>query len=381
MIDSPPPPATPPRPPVVERPAAYQVSYGLVQGRVAPGTQRVVVRVDGRIVHALRLRGGTTFSVDVPLPPRDVRVRVETVDRSGRRAGRTVEHVFGLPRAARPRVRPLRLDPRLQRDVVRLARGYPGTSAAYVENLATGAGAAWNARATFPAASTLKLAIAVTLLTRLERPPPAGSQLDRLFRAMLIPSDNEAANRMLVLLGGSTSGGGAAVNATMRSIGLERTEMYGGYILGTSLAPPTRDVAARGVPLNVVAQPAWGIGKATTALDLARLFRAIWLGSGGLGPLTARAAVSPAEARYLLYVLAHGRDREKLGRIVGKRKGVVLMHKAGWVNAARHDAGLIVWRGGVFVAAVMTHRAGDAGARSDVLAGRVAEAALRRFRG
>jgi hypothetical protein len=363
----------------VERPAAYQVSYGLVQGRVAPGTQRVVVRVDGRIVRRLRLRGGTTFSVDVPLPPRDTRVRVEVVDRRGRRAGRTVEHVFGLPRAARPRVRPLRLDALLQRDVLRLTRGYPGTSAAYVENLATGAGAAWNARATFPAASTLKLAIGVTLLTRLERPPSPGSSLDRMYRAMLIPSDNEAANRMLVMLGGSTSGGGAIVNATMRSIGLERTEMYGGYILGTSLDPPTREIAARGVPLNVAEQPGWGIGKATTALDLSRLFRAIWLGSGGLGPLATRTGVSPAEARYLLYVLAHGRDREKLGRLVGRRKDVVLMHKAGWVKAARHDAGLIVWRGGVFVAAVMTH--GFAGPRSDVLAGRVADAALRRFRG
>ena len=379
MIDSPPPPAAPPRPPVVERPAAYQVSYGLVQGRVAPGTKRVVGRVDGRIVRALRLRGGTTFSVDVPLPARETRVRVEAIDRGGRRTGRTVDHVFGLPRAARPRVRPLRLDPLLERDVVRLTRGYPGTSAAYVENLTTGAGAAWNARATFPAASTLKLAIAVTMLTRLDRPPAPGSRLDRLYRAMLIPSDNEAANRMLVLLGGSTSGGGAIVNATMRSIGLERTEMYGGYILGTSLEPPTRDLAGRGVPLTVAAQPSWGIGKATTALDLARLFRAIWLGSGGLGPLTHRSGVSPAEARYLLYVLAHGQDREKLGRTVAKRPGVVLMHKAGWVKAARHDAGLVVWRGGVFVASVMTY--GSAGPRSDALAGRVADAALRRFRG
>ena len=62
---------------------------------------------------------------------------------------------------------------------------------------------------------------------------------------MLIPSDNEAANRMLVMLGGSTSGGGAVVNATMRSIGLERTEMYGGYILGTSLDPPRRATSPR----------------------------------------------------------------------------------------------------------------------------------------
>jgi beta-lactamase class A len=378
VIDTPPP--APPRPPVVERPAAHQVSYGLVEGRAAPGAERVIIRIDGRIARKLRLRSAR-FSVDVPLPSRDVSVRVETVDARGRRAGRTVRHVFGLPRAARPRVRPLRLDPRLQQDLLRLTRGYPGTSAAYVENLATGAGAAWNARATFPAASTLKLAIAVALLTRVDGPPAAGGRLDRLIRKMLIPSDNEAANTSLVLLGGSTSGGGAVVNATMRAIGLERSEMYGGYILGTSLDSPPRAVAGRGVPLTVAAQPSWGVGKASTALDLARLFRALWLRSGGLGPLGDRSGVSPVEARYLLYVLAHVRDRSKLGRLVGRQADVVLLHKAGWVDAARHDAGLIAWRGGILVASVMTHRPGKAGARADVLAGRVAQAALRRFRG
>ena len=199
---------------------------------------------------------------------------------------------------------------------------------------------------------------------------------------MLIPSDNEAANRLLVMLGGSTSGGGALVNSTMRAIGLERTEMYGGYILGTSTDPPTRDIAARGVPLTVVEQPQWGIGKSTTALDLARLFRAIWLRSGGLGPLDRHGGELAQPRRGTSSTSSRtGATAKKLGRVVATQRGVVLMHKAGWVDAARHDAGLVVWRGGVFVAAVMTHRAGDAGVRSDVLAGRVADAALRRFRG
>lgn len=376
MIDTPPPAA----PPVIERPSAYQVSYGMVEGRAAPGARRVVVRVDGRIVRELEL-AGRAFVVDVDLPPREVSVGVETVDDRGRRAGRIVRNVFGLPRAARPRVRFPRLDPRLQNDVRGLASRFPGTAAAYVENLTSGAAAAWNARATFPAASTLKLAIAVTLMTRVDGPPAPGSSVDRLVRTMLDASDNESANRLLVLLGGSTSGGGHLVDGVMRAIGLERTVMYGGYILGTSLGP-VREVAARGVPLDVVHQPTWGIGKATTAADLARLFRALWLGTAGLGPLgQGRSGVTPAEARYLLYVLSHGGDRTKLGRIVGRRPGVVVLHKAGWIDPARHDAGLIAWRGGIYVAAVMTHRGAGAGTGSDVLAGRVAETALRRFSG
>ena len=62
----------------------------------------------------------------------------------------------------------------LEAEVRRLATRFPGTAAVYVENLTSGAAAAWNARATFPAASTLKLAIAVTLLTRVDGPPGRG---------------------------------------------------------------------------------------------------------------------------------------------------------------------------------------------------------------
>ena len=171
----------PPAPPVIERPAPFQASYGLVSGRAAPGATRVVVKVDGRIA-GKRTLAGRAFTLDVPLPLREVSVRVETVDRRGRRAGRTVHHVLGLPRAARPRLRAPRLDEALQQRVRRLAAAFPGASGIYVENLATGQAAAWNARATFPAASTLKLAIAVTYLARaggragagqLLRPPPA----------------------------------------------------------------------------------------------------------------------------------------------------------------------------------------------------------------
>ena len=154
---------------------AFQASYGLVSGRAAPGATRVLVRVDGRIVGKRRL-AGRAFTLDVSLPPREVTIRVETVDARGRRAGRTIGNVLGLPRAARPRLRPPRLDERLQRQVRRLVAAFPGTPGVYVENLATGQAAAWNARATFPAASTLKLAIAVTYLTRSSGAPLAGSR-------------------------------------------------------------------------------------------------------------------------------------------------------------------------------------------------------------
>ena len=81
------------------------------------------------------------------------------------------------------------------------------------------------------------------------------------------------------------------------------------------------------------------------------------------------------------YPLAHVRDHGKLDRRIGSLPGTAVLHKAGWVDDARHDAGLVVWRGGVLVAAVMTHRASGAGVSSDVLAGKVAAAAFRHVRG
>lgn len=366
------------QPPALVSPVAHQVSYGLVRGVAAPGAKRLIVRVDGRVWRREKLRG-RAFVVDLELPFGAHRIRVETVSAKGRVTGRTVSDVYGLPRAARPRLRGARLDPVLEATVRRLARRFGPSSGIYVQNLVTGRGAAWNAQAEFPAASALKLGIATTVLAHVDGQPRRGSTVDGLLRTMLIYSDNESANRLETLIGGSTSGGSALVNALMRSIGLEHTEMYGGYVL-ESMGGHFRRLATGGLPLTVVEQPWWGRGKRTTAYDLAQLARAIWLASGGLGPFRrSGSGFTPADARYLLHVLAEVRDSGKLDRQFGPRSGVKVLHKAGWIASARHDNGLVVWRGGIFVAAVMTYRAGGAGPSSDVLAGRVAAAARGRF--
>jgi beta-lactamase class A len=366
----------PPPPPVVSRPASYEVTYGMVSGVAAPGSVRLVVKADGRIVGTRRLTR-RAFTLQVALPVGETTVRVETVDRRGRRSGRSVPHVLALPPAARPRLRAPRLDGALGARLRALARGFPGTSGIYVQSLTDGSGASWNARAAFPAASTLKLAIAVMALARVDGTPQAGSRLDTLLRRMLIGSDNAAANDVERYVGGSTSGGSALVNAMMRSIGLVDTEMYGGYTIGT------RRVSSRpGIPVRVEEQPSLGAGKRTTAYDLAGLSRALWLASGAIGPLRrAQPGLTPSDARYLLYLLAHVQRASKLAREVHRLPGVVVAHKAGWIDSARHDAGLVFWRGGVVAVAVMTYRSSGAGRTSDVLAGRIAAAALRRVRG
>ncbi|HEX4746721.1 MAG TPA: serine hydrolase [Gaiellaceae bacterium] len=358
-------------PPALEQPAPHQVSYGLVTGLAARGTQRVLVFANGRRL-ASRAVTGRRFTLRVTLPRGDVTVRVTTVARGGRRSSVNVHDVFGLPPGARPRLVRQRHDRPLDRKLTRLVRTHPGTAGYFVQSLTGGAGAAWNAKARFPAASTVKLAIAATVLAEHRGMPPPDSRIAGLLREMIVPSDDEAANALLVWLRGSTSAGAYRVNDLMRGIGLTDTLMYGGY--------STRTLSSR-IPLRVDEDPAFGVGKYTTAWDMASLWRALWLASGGLGPLrTAEPGLTPSDARHLLWLTAHVRDLPKLDTTVGRDRHVAVLHKAGWISAARHDTGLVFWEGGVFVAGVMTYRSYGVSTSSDRLAGRVAALALARYR-
>jgi hypothetical protein len=266
-----------------------------------------------------------------------------------------------------------RLDPVLQRRLRRHAAAFPGITGFYVVNLRTGLGAGWNARARFPAASTVKLAIAIEVLRRRATTPRPGSYLGSLLRRMLVFSGNRAANELLEWLGGTQSAGAARVTSTLRRVGLVDTYLAGGYVIGTASA------AGRPIPLNVVARPSF-TGKYTSAWDLARLHRYLVRATVSRGPLVKRLrGFSSAEARTILYDLCHSADHGKLDRYL-RGPDVAVPHKAGWITTARHDAGVVFWRGGSFVAAVMTWNGNGVTTRADILAGRMAMAALERYR-
>jgi Beta-lactamase enzyme family len=355
-------------PPELVAPAPDEVSSGRVAGRIPRGTKLVRVSVGGRLL-AEKTVGRSRFDFTVELPPRDVTLRVTAVDGRGRRSSTAVGPVFGLPSGARPRGPPSsgHEDAPLAGVIRGLARDFPGVCGIFVQDLRTGAGAAWNARAAFPAASTLKVAIAIQVLIAHRGRPPSGSRLDRLLRQMLVPSQDKPANELLTWLGGSTSGGAARVNATLRALGLWDTEMYGGYIV------PAR----RPIPLRADQQPSF-IGKRTTAWDFGRLLRYLHLAADGQGLLAQRFRGSfvPADARFLLYLLTHARPNWLARYLPG---AAATAHKPGWITRARHDAGLVYWRRGAYVAVVLTWNGRGVGAASELLAGRVGRAAFDRF--
>jgi len=331
----------------------------------------VIVSIDGRVVAKRDLPGRRTFDFHVQLPQRDARLTVTAIFDARRRASVTIAPVFGLPQAGEPRGPPRRRheDATLARSLRSLARSFPGICAMYVQDLRTGAGASWNSRTRFPAASTLKVAIAIEVLRTLRGKPPPGSRIDRLLRKAIIPSDDRAANELLVWLGGTTSGGAARVNAIFRALGMDDTDMYGGYIV------PSRNP----ILLQAEQRPTF-IGKRTTAWDYSRLLFSLHLAAEGRGQLARRYRGSfvPSDARFLLYLLAHTHpswlDRHLSG------SGVTVLQKAGWIKKARHDGGIAYWRGGAFVVTVMTWNGHGVGQSSITIAGRVAQASWARFR-
>ncbi len=358
--------------PSIIAPAANQVSFGRFIVRLPEGTRRVVIVVNGHR-KASRPASGGRRALQIALPARDVMVKILAIDRAGRtHPSAAVGPVYGLPPRAAPRMTRSVTEPYLERRLTRLVRASRGTAAVYVKNLVTGKGAAWNAKARFPAASTLKLAIAIEALRSVRGPPARGSSTDSLMRSTIIYSDNAAANQLEVVFGGSTTGGSARVNSMMRSLGLVDSEMYGGYA--------TDDPRAQSViPIRANEQPSISAGKYTTAADLGRLLQYTYLAAGGRGPMITRfgGTFTPTEARYLLYLLVHVTDRGKLDRFL--HGATTVAHKAGWITTARHDNGLVFWPGGAFVATVMTYSPGGAGVASDILAGRVARISLDRF--
>jgi hypothetical protein len=369
LADAPPKPLAADDPPAIVSPGPRQASFGRLVVRLAPGTARVTVFVNDELVRDRTVSDPVTrFVLDLPKGDSEIRVVAHDVDRVT--TSDTVGPVFGLPRAGRPTGVKPELEWLLQRRLRRLAAGFPGTTGFYVLNLRTGLGAGWNARARFPAASTVKLAIAIEVLRRLRAIPARGTTLSHRLRRMLVVSSNTAANELLEWLGGSQTQGASQVTAMLRRVGLADTLMYGGYIIGTASSRP--------IPLNIVSQPSF-TGKHTTAWDLARLHRYLHNATIGRGPLITRLnGFTKAEARHLLFHLGHSKDNGKLDRFV-RDEAVAVPHKAGWITTARHDAGIVYWAGGAFVAAVMTWNGNGVSTRADVLAGRMAKTALDRY--
>ena len=354
-MDAPPPPEL----------RAEAVAYGSVAARLGPGTTRLAVEVDGRVVRRLEVPTGPR-SLAVPVPVGDRRIRVRAIGPGGARWSKRVR-TFVLPRSARRAGRmPGFVDNRLQRDVQAIVGRVPATAGVYVQHLVTGCGAAVNADAQFPAASTLKAAILVDAVRR-----GKATELRPDLDAMISVSSDEAANRVIAALGGgSPEAGGASITDTLSRLGLRRSLVRRGYLLD----------ARRPIRIEATAQPALFTNFVTTPLELGRLMVAIHRGAIPKGGIR-RLGIGRADARReVLGRLLRAHDRTKLA--AGVPSGMPLAHKSGFTQQVKHDAGLIYTRNGPIVAVGMSWSASGVGhtAGSSFLS-KIARSAVRRLEG
>jgi beta-lactamase class A len=352
----------PPPPPVISAPP---VSFGHAVVRLRASAERVEVQADGRITARLRPPPGPR-RISVPVPTGVHAVRVRAIGRTGARWSATVR-VRALPHSALRAGRvPGFVDRALQRDVERLAGETSAITGVYVQHLVTGCGAALNADAQFPAASTLKAAILVDAV-RHGQAASLRSTLDR----MIIDSDDRSANTALAALGGGSGDAGAVqVTDTLHDLGLARSLVRRPYIIEQERRP---------LPIETTAAPPLSTNFVSTPYELARLMVAVHRGAIGRGGVE-RLGIGTAEARReLLARLLDVRDTTKL--VAGLPSGVPVAHKTGYTDDVRHDAGIIYLRSGPVVASAMTYRASSIGGTGERFISRVAAAARGRLAG
>jgi beta-lactamase class A len=333
---------------IVTTPLPYEASPGLVRGTAPAGTHHVTLYAHGKEVARTWLHEGQRrFAIAARgLPSGDQTIAVAAYTRKGTRLGQVrVSNVYGLP-AASFTLRPVTTTDGYVQRVLSTLRLPGATTGVWVADLRTGRGASWNAGARLPAASTLKLAVLMTLLSR-ESEDPTRSSAWSTEERLVLDSSNRAANELLARIGGSTVGGSAYVNRFVASLGATGTDMFGGYLLEPGdrrAAPP---------PSPPTEQPSLPRGKVTTAHDLGVLLNALLLAAAGRGPAIHQ-GISPHEARVALWLLLHAR----YPGLVRPNTPFPVAHKAGWLPKVQHDGTLVFRARGPLLLAIMTYSPG-----------------------
>lgn len=323
VIDAPPPPIV----------ADAGTVFGEVAVRVGPRTEVLEMVVDGRVRARLRLPGGPR-RVAAPLLVGDHMVRARARGDGGARQSATIR-IRVLPRSAGRVGRiPGRVDVRLQGEVAALAAALPAISGVYVQHLVTGCGAAVNAEAPFPAASTLKAAILIDVVRRAHGRPSAS--IGRLLDGMVVDSSDLAAN---AVLGGASSP--ESVTATMREMGLAQSLVRRPYIIEDAR-----------LPLDAIARPALYTNFVSTPFELARIMVAIHRAALGRGALPGLGVSARAVRVEIMPRLLSVRDSTKI--VAGVPSGVPVLHKSGYTEEVKHDAGIVYLKHGPVIVAAMT---------------------------
>ena len=325
-------------------PSSDEAFFGAVVARAPRGAESARLSVDGRAAAEARIRDGRArFTPAVGVGRHDLRV---TFERDGRTVGAAeARGAWRLPASARRAVPGSRADAAAARALREaLARG-PAYRAAWVQDLTSGATAGMGAATAFPAASTVKLGLLTGALARLgARPERSPDAYD--LRAMTTFSSNLATNRLLARLGGvATAADG------LRRLGARASTFPGGYVIG-ELQPGLPAARTGAAPPRVS-------GRVTTAQDLGRMLFSLHAAAVGTPAARRETGLTVHQARLALGWLLASEQRGDNASLLagGVAPGTPIAQKNGWLNDARHAAGIVYAPEGPRITVLLTYDA------------------------
>jgi hypothetical protein len=319
-------------------PRPHEAFFGVVRAEAPPGATSAELYVGDQRVSWRRLGRSVAHFVVPRAPGRyDLRIRFE---RGGQLLRRDESRrAWLLPRSGRVARRERTADRALEQRLGQLGRAYRGYAAFWVHDLRTGRVAGWNADASFPAASIVKLGVIVAALQRWE--PGSAAWRDIVDTATW--SSNEGSNQLLLRLGGSEAGGTRIVNETLHRLGATASFFTGNYRLGTAAAGDT----PRPLPILTF--------RRTTAHDIGRILFELHAAALGNRLAQRRSGLDRHRARMALGLLLSSDPR---GDNVGlfRRGAVPMVQKHGWTTKLRHSAAIVYAPDGPKIAVLLTFR-------------------------
>jgi len=357
--------------PIPVRPVPGEAFFGQVVAVGPTAAERATISSRG-VVRTVPVSAGIARAeVSGAVGPRGVTVVMR--DAAGRAiARRSTRDAYLLPRSGRVAVPGDRRDAALETALGRIAARHPGINAIWVQKLWNGRAAGYNADAEFPAASLVKLPLAVGALMRMGTRPwlhPSWPDIVEVLRR----SDDRAANRVVDAVGsGCGRGPDAAAADGLRRLGAHQSTYPGCYLLEDELQPrlPAGGVAST---------PTWS-NRHTTARDMGRMLFALQAAAVPTPAGRRQTGVDPLRARMVLDLLL---TADQVGANAslfagGLPAGTPIAEKNGWRQHEQHGAAIAYTRRGPVILVVLTQRPGEADlADARAIAAEVARAAVR----
>ncbi len=224
---------------------------------------------------------------------------------------------------------------------------FRGVISYYIEDLQTGRTIVWNENQPLPAASIIKLPIAVSVF---EQELAGKLQLDA--EVVLKPTDKAAGSGVLK----RTRSGTKLTVANLLELMLQRSDNTATNILTDLLGLEEINGSCQRQGLTATCMPRYimdltsrdnKIENYTSATDMGRLLKSLYAGQ----------ILDPPTSAQLLEILKGQHVRDRLPRYLPQ--DVVVAHKTGLMKDACHDVGILYGRNHDYVIAVLTTEFGS----------------------